>query len=74
MVTIWDWAERTVVARCVGHESWVTQIALDPFISCEGGYRFLSVGLDTQMILWDFSFDALIPPKRKVNFIHVEWS
>ena len=40
LVSIWSLLERSVVARCPGHHSWVTGVAFDPW-RCDGrNYRF----------------------------------
>lgn len=63
LVSIWSLAERTLVARCVGHESWVTDVKFDPWRCDERNYRFGSVGEDCRLLLWDFSVGMLRRPK-----------
>jgi WD40 repeat protein len=69
LVTLYEWRTKTVVARCAGHESFITRIRIDPhaYSNDDDGYRFLSVGQDTQLIFWDYSPDSLIPPRQKVR-------
>ena len=62
-MTIWDFEGKTIVARCEGHQSWVSGLAFDPFKSDENVYRFGSVGEDTKLLLWDFSVSALSRPR-----------
>lgn len=55
LVTIWSFEDRTILARCSGHKSWVSSVAFDPW-RCDGeDYRFGSVGLDCRLLLWDYS-------------------
>lgn len=63
LVSIWSLAERTLVARCVGHESWVMDVKFDPWRCDERNYRFGSVGEDCRLLLWDFSVGMLRRPK-----------
>ncbi|KAJ4551207.1 hypothetical protein HRR88_008087 [Exophiala dermatitidis] len=63
LVTIWSLEERQIIARCPGHDSWVTAVAFDPW-RCDGqSYRFGSVGEDCKLLLWDFSVGMLHRPK-----------
>ncbi|PVZ98454.1 hypothetical protein BB558_005534 [Smittium angustum] len=63
-VTIWSFYERRIVARCMGHDSWVTGVAFDTFLSDNpNDYRFASIGEDTKLLFWDFSIAALSRPK-----------
>ncbi|KAJ1829328.1 hypothetical protein LPJ56_000427 [Coemansia sp. RSA 2599] len=64
LITIWSANEQTIVARCVGHESWVRSIAFDPLgHEDESTYRFMSVGEDSRLIVWDFSLAGLHRPR-----------
>lgn len=63
LVTIWSLAERQIIARCHGHDSWVTAVAFDPWRCDEKTYRFGSVGDDCKLLLWDFSVGMLHRPK-----------
>ncbi|RIB28042.1 WD40-repeat-containing domain protein [Gigaspora rosea] len=63
LVTIWAFREQRIVARCQGHQSWVTGVSFDPWRCDERNYRFGSVGEDTKLLLWDFSVNALHKPK-----------
>lgn len=63
LVSIWSLADRALIARCVGHESWVTDVKFDPW-RCDGrNYRFGSVGEDCRLLFWDFSVGMLRRPK-----------
>ncbi|KAF9109852.1 hypothetical protein BGX27_007118 [Mortierella sp. AM989] len=63
LVTIWSFKDQRIVARCQGHQSYVTGVAFDPWRCDERNYRFGSVGEDAKLILWDFSVGALHKPK-----------
>ncbi|KAE8149826.1 hypothetical protein BDV25DRAFT_140411 [Aspergillus avenaceus] len=63
LVTIWSFPERKIVARCQGHNSWVSAVAFDPWRCDERTYRFGSVGDDCRLLLWDFSVGMLHRPK-----------
>ncbi|KIW62616.1 hypothetical protein PV04_10774 [Phialophora macrospora] len=63
LVTIWSLPERQIIARCHGHDSWVTAVAFDPWRCDERTYRFGSVGDDCKLLLWDFSVGMLHRPK-----------
>ncbi|KAI9743000.1 MAG: hypothetical protein M1818_003295 [Claussenomyces sp. TS43310] len=63
LVSIWSVAESSIVARCQGHQSWVTAVAFDPWRCDDRNYRFGSVGEDCRLLLWDFSVGMLHRPK-----------
>lgn len=63
LVSIWSLADRQIVARCPGHDSWVTAVAFDPWRCDDKTYRFGSVGDDCKLLLWDFSVGMLHRPK-----------
>ncbi|CAK3887370.1 catabolite repression creC [Lecanosticta acicola] len=63
VVSIWSMADHALVARCIGHESWVTDVKFDPWRCDERNYRFGSVGEDCRLLLWDFSVGMLGRPK-----------
>lgn len=63
LVSIWSVADQALVARCVGHESWVRDVKFDPWRCDERTYRFGSVGEDCRLLLWDFSVGMLGRPK-----------
>ena len=63
LVSIWSLADCCIVARCEGHQSWVTAVAFDPWRCDVGNYRFGSVGEDCRLLLWDFSVNMLHRPK-----------
>lgn len=63
LVCIWSVADHALVARCVGHESWVRDVKFDPWRCDERNYRFGSVGEDCRLLLWDFSVGMLGRPK-----------
>lgn len=63
LVTIWSLHDRQIVARCVGHKSWVSHVAFDPW-RCDGrDYRFGSVGEDQRLLIWDFGPGMLHAPR-----------
>lgn len=63
LVSIWSLNERQIVARCPGHDSWVTAVAFDPWRCDDKTYRFGSVGEDCKLLLWDFNVGMLHRPK-----------
>ena len=67
LVSIWSLQERMLVARCVGHESWVLDVKFDFWRCDERNYRFGSVGEDCRLLLWDFSVGMLRRPKAPRN-------
>jgi len=67
LVSIWSFAEQTIVARCQGHQSWVTAVAFDPWRCDDRNYRFGSVGEDCRLLLWDFSVGMLHRPKASLK-------
>lgn len=70
LVTIWSFPERKIVARCQGHNSWVSAVAFDPWRCDERTYRFGSVGDDCRLLLWDFNVGMLHRP-RAVRFFNI---
>ncbi|KAK9369994.1 WD40-repeat-containing domain protein [Lipomyces kononenkoae] len=63
LVSVWSFVSRTLVARCQGHQSFVTSVAFDPWRCDDRVYRFGSVGEDCRLCLWDFSVKSLHRPK-----------
>lgn len=63
LISIWCPQETTLIARCQGHQSWVTSVAFDPWRCDERNYRFGSVGEDCRLCLWDFNVGMLHKPK-----------
>ncbi|KAI1770335.1 WD40 repeat-like protein [Hypoxylon cercidicola] len=63
LISIWCPSETTLIARCQGHQSWVTSLAFDPWRCDERNYRFGSVGEDCRLCLWDFNVGMLHKPK-----------
>ncbi|KAK9456672.1 WD40-repeat-containing domain protein [Dipodascopsis uninucleata] len=63
LVSIWSFNTRSLVARCQGHQSFVTSVAFDPWNCDERVYRFGSVGEDCRLLLWDFSVKSLHRPR-----------
>lgn len=72
LISIWSFAEKRIVARCQGHESWVTQITFDPWRCDDRNYRFGSVGEDCRVLLWDFNVGMLHRPKASSVRAHRE--
>ena len=69
MVVVWSTHDKCAVARCLGHNSWLSDLAFDP-MHCvttsdsraemgsflEGSnYRFVSVAQDGRMCVWDLN-------------------
>ncbi|KAK9345085.1 WD40-repeat-containing domain protein [Lipomyces starkeyi] len=67
LVSIWSFTSRTLVARCQGHQSFVTSVAFDPWRCDERVYRFGSVGEDCRLCLWDFSVKSLHRPRGNTH-------
>ncbi|XP_059072117.1 uncharacterized protein LOC131872738 [Cryptomeria japonica] len=79
LITVWSFVERRVVARGIGHRSWVSVVAFDSFYTgydlkdrdssspASTSYRFGSVGQDTQICLWDLTEDLLKQPRAKLK-------
>lgn len=63
LISIWSLSDSALVARCQGHQSWVSAVAFDPWRCDERNYRFGSVGEDGRLCLWDFSVGMLHRPK-----------
>lgn len=63
LLTIWSFPERKIVARCQGHNSWVSAVAFDPWRCDQKTYRLGSVGDDCRLLLWDFSVGMLHRPR-----------
>ncbi|KAF2139395.1 uncharacterized protein K452DRAFT_320521 [Aplosporella prunicola CBS 121167] len=63
LVSIWSLEDSMLVARCQGHNSWVTAVAFDPWRCDDRNYRFGSVGEDCRLLLWDFSVGMLHRPR-----------
>ncbi|KAI9673004.1 MAG: ERMES complex Ca(2+)-binding regulatory GTPase gem1 [Caeruleum heppii] len=63
LVSIWSLADCRIVARCSGHQSWVSAVAFDPWRCEDKTYRFGSVGEDGHLLLWDFNEGMLHRPK-----------
>ncbi|GAA5848601.1 hypothetical protein JCM8547_004569 [Rhodosporidiobolus lusitaniae] len=67
LCTVYAPLEQHVVAHCQGHASWVTSIVWDPWRSEERSLRFVSVGEDCKIVLWDLSSAALTRPKAHAH-------
>lgn len=63
LISIWSLADSALVARCEGHQSWVSALAFDPWRCDSWNYRFGSVGEDGRLCLWDFGVGMLHRPK-----------
>jgi hypothetical protein len=68
LVSIWSLEESMLVARCQGHNSWVTGVQFDPWRCDERNYRIGSVGEDCRLLLWDFSVGMLHRPRAVSSF------
>ena len=67
LVTVWKFRGR-IVARCLGHSSWVKAVAFDVCMCTDVSYRFGSVGEDGKMCLWNFSLKSLHRPRTVCCF------
>lgn len=64
LVSLWSVRDRQILARCQGHQSWVSGVAFDPYVSSSWrNIRFSSVGEDGRLLLWDYSTNTLHRPK-----------
>ncbi|GAA6012447.1 hypothetical protein JCM11491_004335 [Sporobolomyces phaffii] len=70
LLTVYAPHEQHIVAHCPGHTSWVTRVAFDPERTEDRTMRFVSVGEDCKLILWDLSSAALTRPKAHVHSHH----
>ncbi|KAK4093244.1 hypothetical protein Purlil1_2401 [Purpureocillium lilacinum] len=64
LISVWSVADSGLVARCQGHQSWVSALAFDPWRCDDRNYRFGSVGEDGRLCLWDFGVGMLHRPKN----------
>lgn len=64
LISIWSAVDSALVARCQGHQSWVSSLAFDLWRCDERTYRFGSVGEDGRLCLWDFNVGMLHRPKN----------
>jgi WD40 repeat protein len=70
LVSIFDFKEKCIVARGVGHTSFVAAVIFDPIECNNEQYRILSVGDDCKLILWNIDKvsnvlnDDISPQKR----------
>ncbi|KAK4922808.1 hypothetical protein LTR66_016574 [Elasticomyces elasticus] len=67
LLSLWSLQDRALVARCRGHDSWVTGIAFDPWRCDDKNYGFGSVGDDCKLLLWDFNVGMLSRPKGTIS-------
>ncbi|PHH75101.1 hypothetical protein CDD80_2621 [Ophiocordyceps camponoti-rufipedis] len=67
LISIWSLADSALVARCQGHQSWVTALAFDPWRCDDRNYRFGSVGEDGRLCLWDFGVGMLHRPRNSAR-------
>ncbi|KAG5929923.1 hypothetical protein E4U42_003984 [Claviceps africana] len=67
LISIWSAADSALVARCQGHQSWVSSLAFDLWRCDERTYRFGSVGEDGRLCLWDFNVGMLHRPKNSMR-------
>ncbi|GAA5931461.1 uncharacterized protein JCM15063_001474 [Sporobolomyces koalae] len=67
LLTVYAPHEQHVVALCPGHTSWVTGVAFDPERTEDRTMRFVSIGEDCKLILWDLSSAALTRPKTHIH-------
>ncbi|GAA5905018.1 WD40 repeat domain-containing protein [Sporobolomyces salmoneus] len=70
LLTVYAPHEQHIVAQCPGHTSWVTRVAFDPERTEDRTMRFVSIGEDCKLILWDLSSAALTRPKAHIHSHH----
>ena len=74
LISIWSTADGALVARCQGHQSWVSGVAFDPWRCDDRNYRFGSVGEDGRLCLWDFNVGMLHRPRAVSQpMAHICW-
>ncbi|EEB06841.1 WDR20 family WD repeat protein [Schizosaccharomyces japonicus yFS275] len=67
LISVWSFPARKLFARGQGHKSFVKAVVFDEW-RCDGdSYRFASVGMDCQLLLWDFSVGAIHRPKSSMT-------
>jgi WD40 repeat protein len=65
LVTVWSLSQQAIVARGVGHTSWVASVAFDTKASrSPRELRIVSSGHDGRLLLWDFEHDLDEVPRR----------
>jgi WD40 repeat protein len=53
LISVYDYNSRSILARGIGHLSYVSAVVFDA-VQCDNDrYRIVSVGQDTRLILWD---------------------
>lgn len=67
LVTLWAPSEKRVIAHAQGHSSFVSRIVTDPWRWNGDAYRFVSVGEDANICLWDFSPASIRRQTRNVR-------
>ncbi|XP_051113848.1 uncharacterized protein LOC127239646 [Andrographis paniculata] len=75
LVQVWSMEDRKFVACGEGHNSWVSEVAFDPYWTATNAnsdgmeentvYRFGSVGQDARLLLWDLEIGELVVPVRR---------
>mmetsp|Transcript_5867 Transcript_5867/g.11622 ORF Transcript_5867/g.11622 Transcript_5867/m.11622 type:complete len:461 (-) Transcript_5867:20-1402(-) len=70
---VWSMEDKCAVARCLGHNSWISAVQFDPEF-CEddesgdgpgSNYRFLSVAQDGRLCFWDLNEGNLIFSRKR---------
>lgn len=65
LVTIWSFVERRIIARCHGHNSFITGVVFDRYMCDQFNYRLGSISEDGRLCLWDFALSSLHRPSSK---------
>jgi len=74
VVVVWSLVDKCAVARCLGHNSWISSVQFDPLFCSsastrEGGvasnYRFLSIAQDGRLCFWDLNEGNLIISRKR---------
>mmetsp|Transcript_71270 Transcript_71270/g.190277 ORF Transcript_71270/g.190277 Transcript_71270/m.190277 type:complete len:495 (-) Transcript_71270:90-1574(-) len=76
LVMVWNVRDRCAVAKCQGHNSWVSAVAFDasmcvldadpvPGVASICSYRIVSVGQDGRLCIWDLSEGNIVVSRKR---------
>mmetsp|Transcript_26220 Transcript_26220/g.62090 ORF Transcript_26220/g.62090 Transcript_26220/m.62090 type:complete len:464 (-) Transcript_26220:52-1443(-) len=75
VIVVWSMEDKCALARCLGHNSWLSAVQFDPEC-CEddedgtgpgSNYRFLSVAQDGRLCFWDLNEGNLIFSRKRTG-------
>eukprot|EP01129_Flabellula_baltica_P009760 TRINITY_DN4045_c0_g1_i2.p1 TRINITY_DN4045_c0_g1~~TRINITY_DN4045_c0_g1_i2.p1 ORF type:complete len:380 (-),score=53.62 TRINITY_DN4045_c0_g1_i2:158-1297(-) len=58
-IVVIDTEHWRIIARCIGHKSWVNGISFDVWESKKEEYRFSSAGEDGNIVIWELNMDTV---------------